>query len=211
MAGLPLHAGRNGEAMMALLEEVAVLFRSVGVGRQTPLARLSVLIGLVDDLRQDMQRLLRDSGPNGSPEAEIVEATAGLTLLAARATLHAARALLANIPMLLQRWSADPDTIGRQVARPEWLLDGWERISLLWRTGDERIDQKATLAEMVALVPTIPREAGDWVGHDLDLEHGVLRSRRNVILGEDWRTGVTVTDLVARNERLRALSPGGPA
>jgi len=32
-----------------------------------------------------------------------------------------------------------------------------------------------------------------------------------VAAGEDWRTGVTVVDLIARNEKLRALSPAGPA
>ncbi len=211
LAALSPQTGRSGEVMMAVLEELAILYRAVGVGRQTPLARLSVLIGMVDGLRQEMQLFHRASGASGSAEAEIIAVTAGLTLRSARATLHDARATLANLPALLNRWLAEPAAVGRLVSRPEWLLDGWERICLLWRAADERIDRKLTLSEMVALVPTIPREAAGWVAGSIEMADDLLRHRRKVVLGEDWRTGVTVTDLVERNERLRAMSPGGPA
>jgi hypothetical protein len=56
---------------------------------------------------------------------------------------------------------------------------------------------------MAALVPVIPREAEMWssyrVGHLVD----VPQFRRTVVRQlEDWRTGMTVTDLIARNESL---------
>ncbi len=210
LASLSPQTGRSAEAMMGVLEELAQVFSAVGVGRQTPAARLSGLIRLLDDLRLQMQRWHTEPGREGATEAEIIAGTAGLTLAAARTTLHEARAALGNLPQLMQRWLTEPDTVGRLVARPEWLLDGWERIGLLWCAADEHIDRKQTLGEMAALVPTIPREASDWVG-GLDMEAESKRHRRKVALGEDWRTGITVTDLVARNEKLRAMSPGGPA
>ena len=101
--------------------------------------------------------------------------------------------------------------LGREIARPEWLLDGWERICLLWRAADERINRQMTLTEMVALVPTVPREADEWVEGSLDFGSLNVRKGRMVMLGEDWRTGVTTTDLVARNERICAMAGGGAA
>ncbi len=202
--------GRSADAMMTMLEELALLFRSVGVGRQTPAARLSGVLAMLDELRLAMRAWQQANSGPACADAAVVEATAALTLAAARITLKAARDGLANLPALLNRWIVEPDVLGRHVARPEWLLDGWERICLLWRAADERIDRSLTLAEMVELVPTTPREASDWVDGSLDFAADQLRHRRKVVLGEDWRTGVTVTDLVARNERLRAMSPGGP-
>jgi hypothetical protein len=56
---------------------------------------------------------------------------------------------------------------------------------------------------MAALVPVIPREAEMWSGHRVGHLIDVPQYRRTVVRQlEDWRTGVTVTDLVARNESL---------
>jgi hypothetical protein len=38
-----------------------------------------------------------------------------------------------------------------------------------------------------------------------------LLRRRQSGMREDWRTGMTLADLIARNERMRELAPGGPA
>lgn len=86
------------------------------------------------------------------------------------------------------------------VARPDWLLDGWNRICALWTSAS---NQEDAIGEMVALVPVIPREADTWasyrVGHLVDLP----QYRSTVVRQfEDWRTGVAVTDLIARNKSL---------
>ena len=210
LGALSPKTGRSAEAMMTMVQELALLFQSVGIGRQTPAARLSGVVRMLDDLRQQMRDWQCLRGSTGRAEAALIEATADLTLTMARVTLSEARALLSNLPLLLRRWMAEPDTLASQVARPEWLLDGWERICLLWRAADDRIDRASILAEMMALVPITPREAADWADGSVDFAADLLRRRPKVGLGEDWRTGVTVTDLVARNEQLRALSPAGP-
>jgi hypothetical protein len=210
MGGLTGELGCSADRLMTMLEELAALFANVGIASQAARARLPAMIALIEDLRQQMRRVQQAAGVLGHPEAAVIEATATLTLDAARVTLAEAQALLGDLPALLHRWLTAPEKLARQVARPEWLLDGWERICLLWRAADERIGRPMTLAEMVGLVPTTPREASDWVGGAYEAGNDLARHRRKVLLGEDWRTGVTPNDVIARNERLRAWSPGGP-
>jgi hypothetical protein len=210
LGGLTGQLGRSSDALMSMLQELAALFSGVGIGRQAATAQLPQLIAMLDDLRQQMRRVQHAGGSAGNADASVVEATADLTLNAARKTLGEAAALLTDVPRLLGAWASAPDKLARQVTRPDWLLDGWERICLLWRAADDRIGPAATLIELVTLVPTVPREAAEWVGSVLVLGSELTRHRRKVLLGEDWRTGITHGDLVARNERLRAWSPSGP-
>ena len=212
LATMAPRVGRPAEDLMGILEELAVVFTGVGIGRQAAEARLPLMIAQLDALRRQMRLWQRACGEGGSPDAMLVDRTAELTASLARATLQDARGLLADLPRLFRAWANAPDDIVRLCARPEWLLDGWERICLLWQTADDGFGRPATLNEMVALIPTTPREASAWVEMDLEARLGGLRHhRRKVASGEDWRTGVTVVDLIARNEKLRALSPAGPA
>ena len=78
--------------------------------------------------------------------------------------LRDARTLAADVPALLHQWSRAPAEVAARIARTEWLLDGWDRIALLW--GDARwpAAQRAALLEMAQLVPDLPLEAADWTG-----------------------------------------------
>ena len=64
---------------------------------------------------------------------------------------------------------------------------------------------------MVNLLPVMPREASDWTRINAGSAMEALLRRRRTTPREDWRTGITQTDLIARNERLRTLAPDGPA
>jgi hypothetical protein len=110
-----------------------------------------------------------------------------------------------DIRTLLKDWFNSPAPTMQLLARPDWLLDGWSRICALWSAATSAED---AVSEMAALVPIIPREAEMWssyrVGHLID----VPQYRRTVVRQlEDWRTGVTVTDLIARNECLLEKAP----
>lgn len=209
LTALVSHVNRTTDEMLDMLEQLSALFAPIGVGRQMRTARLSIMVAMLDELRAQMRDWQRAGGSIGQNEAAIIEATAALTLQAARIMLTSARAPLANMRTLLQRWAFEPDSLNTLAAGPEWLLDGWERICQMWRAADDRIDRATTLAEMVALVPTTPRETNEWVGYSIDAGAELTRHRRKVLLYEDWRTGVTVTDLVARNERLLAFPSDG--
>jgi hypothetical protein len=120
----------------------------------------------------------------------------------AKATLADAQELPSDIVGLLQRWAADPDGLLRLLARPDWLLDGWDRICALWELGPAA---GRTIAEMAALVPVVPREAYEWISQSVRIASQLPAHRGKIVQQfEDWRTGATVCDLIARNEALLA-------
>ena len=108
----------------------------------------------------------------------------------------------ADITALLRSWIVEPERLSRTLARPEWLLDGWDRIAALWNMRGEAA--QLALTEMGNLLPIVPREACSWVSRHINVEADMARHRRKVVLLEDWRTGRSLADLVARNEAVLA-------
>ncbi len=211
LAALAPRLGRAPDALAMMLEELATLFGPIGIGRAAQAARLPSAVAALDSLIGEMRDFQRAGAEAANPDAALIDACASMTVRAAAGMLAEARTLLADLPALLRRWADDSAAVARLVGRPEWLLDGWERICLLWRCTDPRIGRATTLAEMAELVPATPREAADWAETQTEQRIDALRHRRKVQRGEDWRTGLTMQDLVARNERLRAFAPDGPA
>ena len=205
LATLAPRFGRSPEQVAQLLEELAQVFGPVGVGRAAETARLPSGIARLEDMRSSIHAWLQGPPPRSNPDAELVGVTADLTISLARATLADAQSLLDDVPGLLRRWIREPQGVGSLAARTDWLLDGWERIVFLWHDGAGQRD--TSLSELADLVPATPREVSDWVSHDVQLgTAGALRHRRKVTQHEDWRTGITLQDTVARNERLCAAS-----
>jgi len=137
--------------------------------------------------------------------AEMVVSAGALTLTCAETTLAEAHALTNDITALLRDWATAPAKIARVAARPDWLLDGWEQICCLWDDATDPADRPAALVEMALLVPILPQETALWIGAVVDPVK-LAAYRRKVLLNEDWRTGMAVYTLIARNERLRAMA-----
>lgn len=195
--------GQSAQAVANQLEQLAGLYSPLGVGPHATTARAPTLIRRLMRLREEALAWSQAHPEESGGEALLLATVAELTIGCARVTLGAARKLTADMRGLLVRWGREPDVVAELLARPEWLLDGWERVLTLWETAGEHLGRSATLLELVGMIPVIPKEAADWVGGTLDLQScEVLRHRRKVLLMEDWRTGYTVMDLIARNEAL---------
>jgi hypothetical protein len=195
--------GRPAESITTGLEQLARLFAGLGVGRSVRTARIPAEIALLMRVRQEAGDHVAAEPDDGSGAAALLLEAADLTIFCARATLADAQDLTGDITALLRRWFAEPDPLARELARPDWLLDGWSRVCAIWQATEAR-QRGMVLQELAALVPTVPREAGDWLAKRLDISHELNRHRRKVILMEDWRTGLSIMDLIARNEDLLA-------
>jgi hypothetical protein len=132
-------------------------------------------------------------------------AVADLTLSMSDNLLSQVHALTVEMLGLLRTWAADPNSVVRMSSRPEWLLDGWERICLVWDFAQDDASRRAALVEILDLVPVLPKEARDWCEGIFDVD-GSLRYRRVIRLNEDWRTGENVFTMIARNEHFRAAA-----
>ena len=205
IARMAPRVGRSPEVIAAMLEEMAPVFAAIGVGRQTGHARCTRALDALRRLHAETMAWSQMHRDESGAQADMIARVAELTITCTEATLVEAHALTANMAGMLARWASEATGIRKLAVRPEWLLDGWEQVCLLWRGTETDAARRAVLAEMTLLVPIIPREASDWVGMPIDMD-GAMRFRRSVNLNEDWRTGGAVFDLIARNEHLRALA-----
>ena len=104
---------------------------------------------------------------------------------------------------MLAAWRANPLELSRTLARADWLMDGWERIGQLWSANPGPAARRDVLEEIASLLPVIPREAGECSGFRVEVQT-VVHLRRMIRGHHDWRTGLCVQDLIARNEALLA-------
>jgi hypothetical protein len=107
--------------------------------------------------------------------------------------------------MILRSWAADPSSVVRVASRPDWLLDGWEQICLIWNDTRDDTSRRAALAEIAGFVPILPREVTEWWGAGRDAPRAP-HVGATIRVSEEWRTGVAPFALIARNERFRAAT-----
>lgn len=202
-AALP---GLTPEIVARELDALGTLFAPIGLPPDAGAARLPKLLASLVRMRGETDVWARVNG--GEPIAALaamVSAAAVLFIAAADVLVRDTRALATDVPGLLQQWNRAPEELAGRIARTEWLLDGWDRIILLWRAASWPSAQRAALLEMAQLVPDLPLEAAGWTGQPpATVQPG--HECRVISLSEGWRTGSASFGLIARNERMRALS-----
>ncbi len=188
------------------MEHLAALLAPVGTATgdtETRLARLLARLGVVRDQLGAWceNELAEDLATQG----HIVCSVAKVTVSLGQAVLTRAQALTTDMAALLEHWGKAPEPVVELASRPEWLLDGWHQVCMIWADAVDAAARRAAMAEIIGLTPVLPNEVETWQ-QGLDILSDVLRLRRMVPLNEDWRTGVLVFKFVERNERFRALA-----
>ncbi len=133
--------------------------------------------------------------------AQLVATAAKLVHGGATYLLRIAAAQIDESTTLLRDWLADPAGVERTLSRTEWLLDGWERLVLLWQVGLP--GPAVTALEMAALLPVWPDEAEAWL--ELPAGTAVQWAHRPMPPSRLWTDPTVTVDQIARNERLRAM------
>lgn len=203
VAAVAPRLGRSPDQIAADLEALAVLYGPVGVPPQAEPARLP-------RLTRALRQFVDDVGACGktTPDddigavARMLSAAAARIAVSAEAALADARTLLAPITGLLRSWHSSPEVLASRIGCAEWLLDGWDRMILLWQDSQFPARRRAALLEMTQLVPVIPEEL--VIDGRVQRSTDVMDECRVVALNESWRTGPASYALVARNERMRA-------
>jgi Mn-dependent DtxR family transcriptional regulator len=197
--------GQSSAWVAEALEDLTDLLKDVTVGSDRTPGRTSRLAA---DLRQVMAAM-SDWGKNQPTDhasaTRTICAVGEFTLALAEEMLEKVRSLTSDMLVLLRSWAAAPDTVIRSAGRPEWLLDGWGQICLIWNHARDEAGRRAALGEIAEIVPVLPREVSQWCGNVPDFE-GSFQLRGLVRVNEDWRTGATVFDVIARNEHFRSVN-----
>ncbi len=198
--------GRPATELAAALDAIATVFAPIGVGADDRDSRIPRLLLGLGDAYADLSHWLdadtgNDLGGLGQAILAALRAAGGT----GAAMLALTRAALKDPTALLKRWTHDEKAVGAAVARCDWLLDGWERVGLLWLSTSAMVWRRNALLEMAALIPALPREVMQWT--DITLPVGAMDQSWHVTSREDaWRTGGAAYALIARNEKLIAMS-----
>ncbi|MCO6414676.1 hypothetical protein JYK14_00585 [Siccirubricoccus sp. KC 17139] len=201
-------AGLGLDAALLALQQLAEAFEFYGPGGG---ALLPGLVARIEELTREVAAWAAGLGEAERAFAALLRASAELSLTAWQEIAAPLEALLADVWGLIRRWQADPAPILNQLARPEWLLDGWELLLALWANAPPARRGEAA-REMAAIIPVTPAEVETALAEKArvrtEAQADLLRFwRRKVHAHEDWVTGQQVA-LVARNEALRATAIG---
>jgi len=175
----------------------------IGAPAQAPPPRIIRLMAAVGRLRADMAAWSMERKDDSAGQADLIAAIADVTLTCAERTVADAHAMTEDLVGMLRCWATSSVALAGRVSRPEWLVDGWEKICLIWRCADADAARRSALMEMTILLPVLPREVSAWIGTPIDVDTA-WRFRAEAPRRGDWRTGETL-DRIARNEALRAL------
>lgn len=198
--------GQTTNWTASALEELADVMANIGVGSVGATGRTPRLTNMLREVRasvSDWSGTQREE--DQASYARMFCAVADVTLTLAQTVVAKAQALPDNMIDLLRSWAADANAVVELVGRPEWLLDGWEQICLVWNAARDNSERRAALAEIATLVPILPKEVNDWCTTSYEID-SLVRFRRLIRLNEDWFTGAMVFNLIARNEHFRAMS-----
>lgn len=198
--------GRTGPQLGAALTALGDVLAPAGITSDDPPSRVARLIDRLQATRNDMVKSFQVNEENdGIRLGRSVTASMDTTLACAKGLLRVSRASAADPLALLKRWIAAPRQVAALATRTEWVLDGWERISLLWQSARDHAARRGALLEMAQLVPVLPREAIEWTGAALPVE-ALEPTCRVTCLSDGWRSGGAAFVQVGRNEKLRAMS-----
>ncbi|WP_149540268.1 hypothetical protein [Siccirubricoccus phaeus] len=195
------------EAALLALQQLAEACELFGPGEGAMLPRLA---GELEALARAVGLWAAGLGEAERAFARLLRASADLSLAGWRQAAPPLEAMLADVWGLVRRWLAEPGPILAQLARPEWLLDGWELLIALWAEATPEKRGEAA-REMVAMIPVVPGEAQGLLAEQAGIRaeaHATLMRhwKRSILANHDRLTGQQVA-LVARNEALRARLP----
>lgn len=195
--------GRPAAELSARLNALGDAFAPLGFDR---LARIPRLLDRLQQAAANLSGWLA-----GEPDGDIGGLGHAMvrTMRAAYASgahlLDASRSCLDDPVSLLKRWCTDPDAIKAHAQRCDWLLDGWERVALVWMCATTNGARRATLLEMVPMMPVLPRDVTEWT--DVDIPVDAMTPVARVTSHDDaWRSGGAAFALIERNEKMRAMS-----
>ncbi len=160
---LASRTGHDAGAVKADIERLSDLLASAGLGSgATGAGRCSALLDTIDDTRKSLACWLDQTGPNNAAE-QLAEAAGAISAIG-RQVLGETNALLDDPAALLTAWATGPEIVLAKLFRPDWLLDGWEGLCLLWRVAETDEQRADAVAEACSLTPSMPMEADSWIG-----------------------------------------------
>lgn len=198
----------TADVLLDRLEEVSSAASAVGPPLQGFASRNDQLLARLQSTIASLRQWAGSEDSAGEADARAIALAGDRTLIEARTAQDAARKLLQQPMSLLRDWCHPTGLAMREtLTRAEWLLDGWDAVSVLWAScaRESRSHQRATLTRIQAMLPMLDLDRRDQELVEKQAQD-LVAHRGRVRLHEDWRTGVTLLDGIAKAEALRAVA-----
>ena len=171
--------------------------------QQSRLPRMIEMLNRTGEALQDWTSSdeAHDGDGIGAAMAIILRGTAQM----GRGFVAGLRRWFADPVALLRRGLTDPASLRERADRALWLLDGWERLGLIWQAADTVAHRRLAILEIAHGLPSIPNEAFAWK------EPSVSPNARDLSCkvsygGQAHLSTAASMLLIRRNEAVRALS-----
>jgi hypothetical protein len=197
--------GERPETLSLELGSLAEHLSPLGIVGKTSSGRIPRLLEHLEDLQTGLADWMQDHCNDVRCElGEMVAASAQAVTAITGTVLAAIQAMIGDAQALLRNWAKVRGKLAELAGRPEWLLDGWDLTSALWRTSEGPDQQGAAITEMAQLLPVLPREVAQWGAGSGDVRRAAAGDA--IRFDRAWRAGPATLQLTARNERLRAMA-----
>lgn len=199
--------GMKPDAMLAVVEEMCPAIAPIGVAGEAFKAAHDVTTQRLQQLMASLRDWAKGEAQDQAKGVELIASCAEFTVAKAQAALVRARSYTDDMVGLVTSFDARDKTLLRDLALPDWLLDGWGDIAALWEATakEDREAQRAVIARIEMLVPVLPKEA--FSGDESEAApHRKLTQRRWVRRNEDWRSGLVALDDGSRVEQAKGLA-----
>lgn len=198
--------GRPAAHLAGGLAAIADAFAPLGVAQDDRSARIPRLLLRLEEACGTLSGWLSDAPENDiGGLGELVTVALRSACDSGTAILRTTRLPLGDPVALLKNWCADPVGVEALAERCDALLDGWERVCLVWLCAATAASRRAALLEMIPLMPVLPRQVMDWTGVAIPAE-AMDPACRLTSQQDAWRSGGAAFALIERNEILRAMS-----
>ncbi len=192
--------------LAATMKAISKAFSPVGIAPHDTSARIPRLIERIESTGSALSAWASEDVDRDIGGLALAVATSiAMAAKWGRTIVASSRALLKDPLALLTRCLADASAVTALADRGAWLLDGWERVCLLWQVPCAATPRHAALLEMAQCLPVLPREAFAWSNPAVTIQ-APDQSCRVISSDSRWRTGSSAFVMIERNEKLRAMS-----
>ncbi|HEV2678114.1 MAG TPA: hypothetical protein VGV37_26540 [Aliidongia sp.] len=185
--------------------ELSRMLAPVGLAISRQEARLRQMLQGLGEFRQSIAEWAEQDLSEMADFAGFAAGAADLTLDMAGKMFRKLDAAVNDIGAVVRDWPTQGPLANHLASRLSWLLDGWEFIIELWLSlADEPVDaQRDGVANLMRILPLIPRNESEEDGDDVAKRHEAFQ-RRRLQAHVDWRTGKYDVELVSRIEQIKA-------
>lgn len=195
--------------LIDLLDFVAGLLVEVGFGAGASDAPVPKTLTALTEMRRDVITWSQADGDciadiGGFEMSNRIASAAELAISMARRPLETIRALAADFEGLMRTALQGPAELAELAGRPGWILDGWDRICLIWQSAPALMERPTALQEILRQLPVLPDETELWLG----LPPGTTQRLNGRAPPPDrgWRDPTTMLNRIARSEKISAMT-----